>query len=174
MLLLLGGFLLLMLLGLPVALSMAVSSLVYILVTGITPDVTLAQRMIAGVESFPLLAVPFFILAGNLMNIAGVTGRIYKFAVALVGWMRGGLGHVNIIGSVVFAGMSGTAIADAAGLGTIEIKANEAKLVDLFKQKGLTVTEVNKDEFRDTVLKNVSFESFDYRKADWERIQAVK
>ena len=74
MLLLLGGFLLLMLIGLPVALAMAVSSLVYILVTGITPDVTLAQRMIAGVESFPLLAVPFFILAGNLMNIAGVTG----------------------------------------------------------------------------------------------------
>src|SRR2546421_7128744 len=123
MLLLLGGFLLLMLLGLPVALAMAVSSLVYILVTGITPDVTLAQRMIAGVESFPLLAVPFFILAGNLMNIAGVTGRIYKFAVALVGWMRGGLGHVNIVGSVIFSGMSGTAIADAAGLGTIEIKA---------------------------------------------------
>src|SRR5690606_13870615 len=81
------------------------------------------QRMIAGVESFPLLAVPFFILAGNLMNIAGITGRIYNFAVALVGWMRGGLGQVNIVGSVVFAGMSGTAIADAAGLGTIEIKA---------------------------------------------------
>ncbi|HEV2000704.1 MAG TPA: TRAP transporter large permease, partial [Xanthobacteraceae bacterium] len=74
-------------------------------------------------ESFPLLAVPFFILAGNLMNISGVTGRIYRFAVALVGWMKGGLGHVNIIGSVIFAGMSGTAIADAAGLGTIEIKA---------------------------------------------------
>src|SRR3569832_2433360 len=79
--------------------------------------------MIVGVESLPLRAVPFFILAGNLMNIAGVTGRIYKFAVALVGWMRGGLGHVNIIGSVIFFGMSGTAIADAAGLGTIEIKA---------------------------------------------------
>ena len=123
MLLLLGAFLVLMLLGLPVALAMATSSLLYILVTGITPDVTLAQRMIAGVESFPLLAVPFFILAGNLMNIAGVTGRIYSFAVALVGWMRGGLGHVNIVGSVIFSGMSGTAIADAAGLGTIEIKA---------------------------------------------------
>jgi TRAP-type C4-dicarboxylate transport system permease large subunit len=123
MLILLGGFILLMILGLPVALSMAVSSLVYILWSGITPDVTLAQRMIAGVESFPLLAVPFFILAGNLMNIAGVTGRIYRFAVALVGWMKGGLGQVNIIGSVIFAGMSGTAIADAAGLGTIEIKA---------------------------------------------------
>jgi TRAP-type C4-dicarboxylate transport system permease large subunit len=123
MLILLGGFILLMVLGMPVALSMAISSLVYILYSGITPDVTLAQRMIAGVESFPLLAVPFFILAGNLMNIAGVTGRIYRFAVSLVGWMRGGLGHVNIIGSVIFSGMSGTAIADAAGLGTIEIKA---------------------------------------------------
>src|SRR6187431_2651026 len=123
MLLLLGGFLLLMLVGLPVALAMAVSSLLYIVVTGTAPDVILAQRMIAGVESFPLLAVPFFILAGNLMNIAGVTGRIYTFALALVGWMKGGLAQVNIIGSVIFSGMSGTALADAAGLGTIEIKA---------------------------------------------------
>src|ERR671912_1686021 len=120
---LIGSFLTLMVLGLPVALSMAVASLLYILATGVVPDVIVAQRMIAGVESFPLLAVPFFILAGNLMNIAGVTGRIYAFAVALVGWMKGGLGQVNIIGSVIFSGMSGTAIADAAGLGTIEIKA---------------------------------------------------
>ncbi|WMD20162.1 TRAP transporter large permease [Achromobacter seleniivolatilans] len=120
---LIGTFLLLMILGLPVAVSMAGASLLFILISGSVPDVVIAQRMIAGVESFPLLAVPFFILAGNLMNIAGITGRIYNFAVALVGWMRGGLGQVNIIGSVVFAGMSGTAIADAAGLGTIEIKA---------------------------------------------------
>ncbi|WP_207460020.1 TRAP transporter large permease [Azospirillum sp. SYSU D00513] len=120
---LIGTFLGLMLLGLPVAVALAGSSLVYIVVTGSVPDVVLAQRMFAGVESFPLLAVPFFILAGNLMNIAGVTGRIYNFAVALVGWMRGGLGQVNIVGSVIFSGMSGTAIADAAGLGTIEIKA---------------------------------------------------
>ncbi|TCT02970.1 TRAP transporter large permease [Aquabacter spiritensis] len=120
---LIGGFLGLMLIGVPVALALAGASLLYILVTGTAPDVVIAQRMIAGVESFPLLAVPFFILAGNLMNIAGVTGRIYAFAVALVGWMRGGLGQVNIVGSVIFSGMSGTAIADAAGLGTIEIKA---------------------------------------------------
>ena len=79
--------------------------------------------MVGGIDSFPLLAVPFFILAGNLMNSAGITNRIYDFAVAVAGWMRGGLAHVNIIGSVIFAGMSGTAIADAAGLGTIEIKA---------------------------------------------------
>ncbi|MDB5840837.1 MAG: C4-dicarboxylate transport system, large permease component [Herminiimonas sp.] len=123
MAILIGSFLGLMLIGLPVAMAMAAASLLYILITGSVPDVIVAQRMIAGVESFPLLAVPFFILAGNLMNIAGITGRIYNFAVALVGWMRGGLGQVNIIGSVVFSGMSGTAIADAAGLGTIEIKA---------------------------------------------------
>ncbi|MGS1009363.1 TRAP transporter large permease [Achromobacter anxifer] len=120
---LIGTFLLLMIFGLPVAVAMAGASLLFVLISGSVPDVVVAQRMIAGVESFPLLAVPFFILAGNLMNIAGITGRIYNFAVALVGWMRGGLGQVNIIGSVVFAGMSGTAIADAAGLGTIEIKA---------------------------------------------------
>jgi TRAP-type C4-dicarboxylate transport system permease large subunit len=123
MLILIVSFLGLMLCGLPVAVAMAGGSLIYILVSGTVPDIVLAQRMIAGIESFPLLAVPFFILAGNLMNIAGITGRIYNFAVALVGWMRGGLGQVNIIGSVIFSGMSGTAIADAAGLGSIEIKA---------------------------------------------------
>jgi len=120
---LIGGFLALMLFGVPVAVAMAGASLLYVLISGSVPDVVVAQRMIAGIESFPLLAVPFFILAGNLMNVAGITGRIYAFAVALVGWMRGGLGQVNIIGSVIFSGMSGTAIADAAGLGSIEIKA---------------------------------------------------
>ncbi len=123
MIILIGGFLLLMILGVPVAVSMVTASLAYLAFYGTAPDVIVAQRMIAGVESFPLLAVPFFILAGNLMNIAGVTGRIYAFAVALVGWMRGGLAQVNIIGSVIFSGMSGTAVADAAGIGTIEIKA---------------------------------------------------
>ena len=123
MLLLIGSFIALLVLGAPVAVAMATTSLVYLLVTGTAPDIVAAQRMIAGVESFPLIAVPFFILAGNLMNIAGVTGRIYHFALSLVGWMKGGLAQVNIIGSVVFSGMSGTALADAAGIGTIEIKA---------------------------------------------------
>lgn len=123
MLLLIGAFLVLMLVGVPVAISMFVASGLYLAIYGVAPDIIIAQRMMAGVESFPLLAVPFFILAGNLMNIAGVTGRIYSFAVALVGWMKGGLAQVNIIGSVIFSGMSGTALADAAGIGTIEIKA---------------------------------------------------
>jgi len=116
-------FLVLMAGGIPVAIAMAGASLVYILISGDLPPFAVIHRMIGGIDSFPLLAVPFFILAGNLMNNAGITNRIYNFALALVGWMKGGLGHVNVVGSVIFAGMSGTAIADAAGLGTIEIKA---------------------------------------------------
>jgi TRAP-type C4-dicarboxylate transport system permease large subunit len=116
-------FLLLMAGGVPVAIAMAGASLVYIMVTGNLPPFAVVHRMIGGIDSFPLLAVPFFILAGNLMNNAGITNRIYNFALSLVGWLKGGLGHVNVVGSVIFAGMSGTAIADAAGLGTVEIKA---------------------------------------------------
>ncbi|KIQ29580.1 ABC transporter permease [Variovorax paradoxus] len=116
-------FLLFMSAGIPVAVAMAGASLVYILWSGNLPGFVVIHRMVSGVDSFPLLAVPFFILAGNLMNNAGITNRIYNFALALVGWLKGGLGHVNILGSVIFSGMSGTAIADAAGLGTIEIKA---------------------------------------------------
>ncbi|MDQ6685596.1 MAG: TRAP transporter large permease, partial [Pseudomonadota bacterium] len=116
-------FLLFMSGGIPVAIAMAGASLAYIFWSGSLPPYVVIHRMIGGIDSFPLLAVPFFILAGNLMNNAGITTRIYNFALALVGWMKGGLGHVNVLGSVIFAGMSGTAIADAAGLGTIEIKA---------------------------------------------------
>ncbi|OFZ83886.1 MAG: ABC transporter permease [Betaproteobacteria bacterium RBG_16_66_20] len=116
-------FLALMVSGLPVAMAMAGAALIYVMLSGNLPDFVVIHRMYGGVDSFPLLAVPFFIWAGNLMNSAGITNRIYNFALALVGWMKGGLGHVNVVGSMIFAGMSGTAIADAAGLGTIEIKA---------------------------------------------------
>src|SRR5512145_828705 len=116
-------FLFLMAGGVPVAIAMAGSSLLYILFSGTMPPFAVVHRMIGGIDSFPLLAVPFFIFAGNLMNSAGITNRIYNFALSLVGWLRGGLGHVNVLGSMIFAGMSGTAIGDAAGLGTIEIKA---------------------------------------------------
>jgi tripartite ATP-independent transporter DctM subunit len=116
-------FLIVLTTGVPVFIALAGSSLLYTHFIAHIPDFVILHRMAGGIDSFPLLAVPFFILAGNLMNSAGITNRIYDFAVALAGWMRGGLAHVNIIGSVIFAGMSGTAIADAAGLGTIEIKA---------------------------------------------------
>ena len=116
-------FLILMSGGIPVAIAMAGASMIYLFWQDTTPPFVVIHRMVSGIDSFPLLAVPFFILAGNLMNNAGITNRIYNYALALVGWLKGGLGHVNVVGSVVFAGMSGTAIADAAGLGTVEIKA---------------------------------------------------
>jgi len=116
-------FLILMSGGIPVAIAMAGASMIYLFWQDTTPPFVVIHRMVSGIDSFPLLAVPFFILAGNLMNNAGITNRIFNYALALVGWLKGGLGHVNVIGSVIFAGMSGTAIADAAGLGTIEIKA---------------------------------------------------
>ena len=123
MTILLFVFMTVLLVGVPVFIALAGSALLYTHFIGNIPDFVILHRMVGGIDSFPLLAVPFFILAGNLMNSAGITNRIYDFAVAAAGWMRGGLGHVNIVGSVIFSGMSGTAIADAAGLGTIEIKA---------------------------------------------------
>src|SRR3954451_5963552 len=116
-------FLAVLLAGVPVFIALAGSSLIYTHFIAGIPDFVIVHRMAGGLDSFPLLAVPLFILAGNLMNSAGITNRIYDFAVASCRWLRGGLAHVNIFGSVIFAGMSGTAIADAAGLGTIEIKA---------------------------------------------------
>lgn len=123
MLTLFGALTLLLVIGMPVTLALAGSALIFILFESSLPSLVVVHRMINGVDSFPLLAVPFFILAGNLMNQGGITDRIFEFAKALVGWMRGGLGHVNVGASVLFAGMSGAAVADAGGLGTVEIKA---------------------------------------------------
>ena len=131
-------FLILMSGGVPVAIAMAGASLIYLLIEPSSPPFVVIHRMVSGIDSFPLLAVPFFILAGNLMNNAGITNRIYNYALALVGWLKGGLGHVNVVGSVVFAGMSGTAIADAAGLGTIEIKAMKDHGYDIEFAVGVT------------------------------------
>ena len=112
----------LMLIRVPIAVALGMSSLGYILLEGL-PPVLLVHNVINGMNSFPLLAVPFFIMAGGLMNSAGITGRIFGFARSVVGWMNGGLAHVNIGASIIFAGMSGAAVADAGGLGAIEIKA---------------------------------------------------
>jgi tripartite ATP-independent transporter DctM subunit len=112
----------LMAMGVPVAASLALASLAFVL-TNDMPSMIVLANMVNGINSFPLIAVPFFILAGNLMNSAGITTRIFAFARATVGWMHGGLGHVNVGASVIFAGMSGAAVADAGGLGNIEIKA---------------------------------------------------
>ncbi|MCA1334714.1 TRAP transporter large permease [Pseudooceanicola marinus] len=114
----------LLILGLPVAYTMLVTSAIYILMTGL-PEIQLTMRAAGGIESFSLLAIPMFLLAGNLMNGMGVTERIFNFAGVLVRHITGGLGHVNVVASILFAGMSGSAVADAGGLGSVEIKAME-------------------------------------------------
>ena len=124
--LMMGALLALMLLGFPVALSMGFTSVLTLGVLRGFADIPwdiLAQRIMYGVTNFTLLAIPFFILAGRLCNEAQITDRIFEFAKTMVGHFKGGLGHVNILASMIFAGMSGSAVADAGGLGNMEIKA---------------------------------------------------
>ena len=109
----------------PVSIGLGIATVVGIVMLGVPPAI-IPSRMIDGVDSFALLAVPFFILAGNLMNAGGLSDRIFAFARALVGWVSGGLAQVNILGSVIFAGMSGSALADLASLGSIEVRAMRA------------------------------------------------
>jgi len=120
--LLFGTFFLLVALSVPIGICLGMSALLYFVVEQVSV-VSLVQRSVAGTNSFILVAIPFFVLAGNLMNTGGVTTRLYRFASALVGRLPGGLGHTNVVVSMIFSGMSGTAVGDAAGLGTIELKA---------------------------------------------------
>lgn len=112
-----------MAIGFPIYLSLFGASLTYVLMHPDLSMIIAVQKMINAPNSFTLLAVPFFIFAGQVMNYGGVTDRIFGFANALIGHYKGGLGYVNIFASLLFAGMSGSAIADAGGLGLIEIKA---------------------------------------------------
>lgn len=117
-----AAWLLLVLAGVPIGIAMIFVSMGYFYYSGIGLSFAV-QRMVDGLNSFPLLAVPLFILAATILNSGGVTNHLFGFARALVGHMRGGLGHVNVLASLFFSGMSGSAIADAAGLGKMEIKA---------------------------------------------------
>ncbi|WP_128255553.1 TRAP transporter large permease [Falsirhodobacter deserti] len=117
---LLGTFLLGLVVGIPVAITLALSSVCYVLYAGL-PLVVIPQKMFAGMDSFVLLCIPGFILAGNLMNMGGITERIVRLANALVGWARGGLGLTNVAASMLFGGISGTAVADAASIGGMMI-----------------------------------------------------
>ncbi len=112
------------LLGVPIAVAMGLTAVLAFIFMGEAHVLTMvAQRMYSSTTAFTLLAIPFFILAGNLMNTGGITHRVFRFAKALVGHIWGGLGQVNVVASMIFSGMSGSAVADAAGLGLIEMKA---------------------------------------------------
>lgn len=115
-------FVILFALGFPVVLAITLPSITYVLIRGF-PFEMVSQRMMYALDSFPLVAVPVFILVGNLMNSAGISRRIFAFANTTVGRFPGGLAQVNIFASLIFSGISGAALADIGGLGKIEIKA---------------------------------------------------
>ena len=123
LLILFGLFAVLVIIEVPVAFAMVLSSIITIVFAQPIPLSIVVQRMGTGLDSFVLIAIPLFVLAGHLLNRAGIAERIFTFADALVGHMRGGLAHVNVVASMIFAGMSGVAQADAAGLGVVEVKA---------------------------------------------------
>ena len=116
------AFLVLLFTGLPLYVNLGLTSFLYFFMTGQNP-VTVVQRITQASNSFTMIAAPFFILMGNLMNTGGVTRKMFHFANEIVGTVPGGMGHANILCSALFAGMSGTAVADAGGLGNIEIEA---------------------------------------------------
>ena len=116
------AFAVLLVIGVPISISIGASAVLGCLSLGY-PLVVIGQKMVSGIDSFLLIAVPLFILAGNLMNAGKITERIFDTARELVGWIPGGLGHANVVASVIFAGMSGSAVADAGGLGAIEMEA---------------------------------------------------
>lgn len=130
--------LVLMLSGMPIAYSLGIASAGYMLMSG-TSLAMMAQRMVNGANSFTMLAIPFFFMAGELMNISGVTDKIINMAKALVGHFKGGLAQVNIVASVFFAGVSGSATADTAALGSTLIPKMVEEGYDLDFAAAITV-----------------------------------
>jgi C4-dicarboxylate transporter DctM subunit len=116
----------LIVIGLPVAVAMGITTIAAMLALGdFQLLIAVPQRMYSTTTAFPLLAIPFFIFAGNLMNTGGMTDRIFRLARSCVGHIKGGLGHVNVVASMIFSGMSGAALADAMGVGVVTINAME-------------------------------------------------
>nr|WP_269812783.1 TRAP transporter large permease [Pontibaca salina] len=131
---------LLMALGLPVAFAMAIAVFCAITFASNYPNIVVVKEMFAGLDSFPLLAVPFFVLAAELMTGGAITHHLLRFAAQFVGHLRGGLGHANVISSTLFAGISGSALADAAGPGTMMIRMMEKGGYDRAYAGALTIS----------------------------------
>lgn len=121
------SFVLLAVLSVPIAVALGLAVILSMVAFSPFPVLGMVQRMVTGIDSFVLLAIPFFMLTGRLMNEGGVTDRIFEFARCLVGSIRGGLAHANVVASMIFAGMSGSAVADAGGLGMVEVRAMTAQ-----------------------------------------------
>lgn len=133
----LGSLLGTMALGMPIAFALLLSGVALMYFLGIFDSQIIAQNLISGADNFPLMAIPFFMLAGELMNAGGLSQRIVKMAMSMVGHIRGGLGYVAIIASVLFASLSGSAVADTAALGAILIPMMVKSGYDVNRSSGL-------------------------------------
>jgi tripartite ATP-independent transporter DctM subunit len=127
-----------MLLGFPIAISMGGSGFLALVLDGKLSLLTVPQRFFNGINSFPLMAVPFFILAADLMSASGITMSLLRFTSNLVGHIRGGLGHVNILTEMIFSGISGSALADAAGPGALVMRMMKKAGYDEYYSAALT------------------------------------
>ncbi len=142
--LLIGIFVVALVIGLPVSICMGMAGMLSVVITGRFPAMVVPQYLFNGISSFPLMAVPFFILAAEIMTESGLTQSLLKFANDLVGHIRGGLGHVNVLISMLFAGISGSALADAAGPSAIVMrlmqKAASARAEPLIPAKSMLIS----------------------------------
>ena len=133
------SFIVLLALRMPISFTLGISSLLTAFYLNI-PIATLLQRMVSGVQNFSLMAIPFFILAGEIMGQGGISKRLIRFANAIVGWMRGGLAQVNILASMFFGGISGSAVADTSSIGAILIPMMDESGYDTDFSVAVTVT----------------------------------
>ncbi len=137
---LITSFIFFLLIGVPIAFVLGLTPLMAIMTQGETPLILAAQRIFTGIDSPVLMAVPFFILAGNIMSAGGMTGRLLAFCNILVGWLRGGLAYINVVISMIFAGITGAAVADTSAVGSILIPAMKKEGYDKNFAAAVTAT----------------------------------
>jgi tripartite ATP-independent transporter DctM subunit len=138
-LILLGSFLFMLFIRIPIAFSLGLSTMFTAFYVGLPPMVVM-QQMVKGINSFSLMAIPFFIIAGEIMGQGGISDRLIKFSNVIIGWMRGGLAMVNILASMFFGGISGSSVADVSSIGSIMIPMMEQKGFDKDYSINVTIT----------------------------------
>lgn len=136
---LLGSFLFMLLIRIPIAFSLGLSTMITAFYVGLPPMVVM-QQMVKGINSFSLMAIPFFIIAGEIMGKGGISDRLIKFSNVIIGWMRGGLAMVNILASMFFGGISGSSVADVSSIGSIMIPMMEKNGYDKDYSINVTIT----------------------------------
>ena len=138
--LMLAAFLIFLVIGVPVAFALGLAAFTALGLTGAYPLVVIVKEMFSGLDSFPLLAVPFFILAAEIMSVGAISMSLLRFATQFVGHLRGGLGYANVISQTLFAGISGSALADAAGPGAMMTRMMEKGGYDRAYAGALTIS----------------------------------